>query len=178
MPLLNDADEVYKGSVRVDRVYLGNTMVWPKVETWSPWYEVGTVVAAAPSAWFAGGQADHYDAGGHERVRFRYSNLGRVHWRGIMKNIAAGAMASGTVVIGCNINDPNVPAPASDTRMGAGPSGTAYSPVWGGGYGRFDAQAYSPYHHKLAFANVDAVAVASGGWFAIDTIFVFSAVDT
>jgi hypothetical protein len=176
MPLLNDADEVYKGSVRVDRVYKGDTLVWPKVETWSAWYEVTNSSAGPhPSAWFAAGIADHYDAGGHERVRFRYSNLGRVHWRGIMKNINAGALASGQAVIGCEITDPNVPAPNQDTRMTSGPSGTAYAPaLWGGGFARYDAQPYASGHHLLVVANVDAVAIASGVWFAIDGIFAFS----
>lgn len=174
MPLLNDADEVYKGSVRVDRVYKGDTLVWPKVETWSPWYAVGTTVQAAPSAWFAGGIVDNYDAGTHEQVRFRYSNLGRVHWRGIMKNISASPLSAGAAVIGCNIDDPNVPAPDQDNRMVCGPSGTTYLPApYGGGFARFDAQPYA-YHHLLVVANVDAATIASGMWFAIDGIFAFS----
>lgn len=174
MPLLNDADEVYKGTVRVNRIYMGTTLVWPKIETWSAWYEVGTAVAGAPSAWFATG-FDHYDTGAHERARFRYSNLGRVHWRGIMRNSTGAAAAAGALIITCNINDALVPDPVGITRMQAGPSGTAYASVlWGGGFTRFDAQPNATYHHQLVVANVDATAIANGGWFAIDGIFAFS----
>lgn len=175
MPLLNDADEVMLGTARVHRIYLGSTLVWPKqIETWSPWYMVGDAVAAAPCAWFAGGVVHNYDTGGHEQARFRYSNLGRVHWRGIMKNVSGAAFGAGTAIAGCNISDPNVPKPVDDNRMGSGPGGTAYSPVMGGGYVRFDAGPYQ-YHHLLKVANTDAATIGAGVWFAIDTIYAFAA---
>jgi hypothetical protein len=173
VPLLNDADEVYKGAVRVDRVYKGTTLVWPKVETWSPWYMVGDAVLAAPAAWFAAGISHNYDTGAHEQTRWRYSNLGRVHYRGLMKNVSASTLAAGTFIIGCNINDPNVPKPG-DLRMGSGVGAQAYAGVWNGGFFRYDAAAYE-YHHKVNLAAQDAVAIPVGSWFAIDHIFAFSA---
>lgn len=174
MGLINEQDDIYYNGVRLDRVYAGDTMVWPQVEVWSPWVEVGHSVLPAPSAWFAGGIVDHYDAGDHEHVRFRYSSLGRVHWRGIMKNISGADLGAGAAVIGCNIDDPNVPKPGVCFRMGSGPAGTAYSPVFGGGYTRFDAHPYD-YHHLLKVAHVAAAPIGPGMWFAIDTIYAFSA---
>lgn len=173
MPLLHTADEVLKGSSRVDKVYKGSTLIWPPTtgETWSPWYEVGFAVAAAPCAWF-GQYVTHYDSGGHEKVRFRYSNLGRVHWRGIMRSLADLSAGYGT--IGCNINDPNVPKPAEDHRMGAGPDSPGYAPTWGGGFARFDAAPYA-YHHLITLAHVTAAVIPNGSWFAIDTIYAFAA---
>ena len=171
MPKLNDAGDVFKGTVRADRVYAGTVLVWPTVETWSAWVMIGTAVTAAPSAWFAGGLTN-YDTGTHEMGRFRYSNLGRVHYRGLLR--CTVDTPAGTAVIGCNITDPNVPKPSTVSRMGSGPASPAYSPIYGGGYARFDAST-DTYHHKVSVATQTAVTIPASNWFAMDVIFAFAA---
>jgi len=171
VPKLNDADEVYKGTVRADRIYAGTVLVWPTVEVWSAWIMIGTAYAAAPSAWFAANIAN-YDTGTHEMGRFRYSNLGRVHYRGLIRTTVDAP--AGTVIIYCNIIDPNVPKPSTINRMGYGLASPAYSLVYGGGYARFDVST-DTYHHKITLATQTAVTLPASNWFAMDVIFGFAA---
>lgn len=177
MPLLKPTGDILTGTTRAKIIYNNSTRSWPDQEIWSSWYEVGTTASGSVTcAWFSGGNVDHYDTGGHERVRFRYSSKGRVHWRGIMKNISGTTLAAGFGVVGCNIVDTtSVPKPVDDNRMIYGVS-SAKADM--GGYSgtvvRYNLAPYT-YHHLLQMAVHDNTAMPAGAWFAIDGIASFSA---
>lgn len=180
MPLLNEAADLHIGSTRADVAYQNGVQVWPNPEIWSAWMMVASDGASttADKSWFDTSRAVNYDTGGHEMMRWRYSNKGRVHYRGIMKAVIA--LSAGWTIVGTNIvgssTIPMPPKTVDDYRMVYGVSGAKADM---GGYGgttvRYNISPWAAYHHGLQIAVHDASAIAAGAWFAIDAIFSFAA---
>lgn len=169
MALLNDADEVFVGTVQADRVYLGTTLVWPKVETWSPWMLVGSAPAAAPAAWFAA-NITHYPSG-HQRVYWRYSlNTNRVMVKGIaISNVALGY---GALILTLNINPAIVPK-TNQRLMSHGLSGVDYVGTWAGSMTRLDLVANATYHSDILMLFRTDANFPAGGWFTFESTWAF-----
>jgi hypothetical protein len=169
MPKLNDADEVFVGSVQADRIYAGSVLIWPNVEKWSPWYLVGTAPAAAPAAWFAAG-INHYPSG-HQRVYFRYSlNTGRLVVKGIASTSVA--LGYGAVVMTLNI-DPNVLPRGTQRGMSQGLGSADWVGTWGGHMARMDIVNNATYHSDIMILDRTDTALPAGSWFTFETTWSF-----
>lgn len=170
MPKLNDADEVYKGSVQVDRIYKGDVLIWPNVETWSPWMLVGSAPAAAPAAWFAAGLQSY--PSGHQQVWWRYSlNTQRVVIKGIAYTPST-TYAWGALIMTLNI-DPAVVPRTTMAMMAWGVASPDLVSSWQGSLVRFDLGNNATYHSQIAILHRQDVAFPAGGWFNMDTTWSF-----
>lgn len=168
MPLLNDADDVMVGTVRADRVYLGNTLVWPREELWSAWMEVQAVQGAAPSAWFNSG-IEHYDTGSHQRVMWRYSlNTKRVQITGLAR--ATRAFAYGEAVMWFDVSTAIIPK-ATTAQMSHGIASPDTTALWGGSFMRYDVNAHASVHSTVSVLYQGTT--FPGGWLEFDCTYSF-----
>ena len=168
--LLNRADDVFFAGARVDRVYAGDTMVWPEVEVWSPWRLVLPAQVGgypAPAAWFDP-TVGNFD-GGHQQVMWRYSSLGRIRYHGLMRVLTT--FASGHSLIGCNLTDPRVPKPVMHS-MSDGLGSPNVTALWAGAPARWSLNPHATFHHLLTYALPNAGVLDAGQWVSIDAIFV------
>lgn len=169
MPTIGPAtDHLYLGDQRVREVYAGDALAWPQKEEWSSWQLVGTVGGGLGTAWFDTGRVQNY-GNGHEQVRWRYSNMGRLQYRGIMT--AKVTFGADIALIGAHIDPAELPKPTANQMswgLCAASTGTQSSTFTGGPVRWQITPHDGTYHHYVkAYRPNSAETFPAGGWLSI-----------